>query len=206
MIFTPEASQSSFLSPDVIGVLWKGNADVSHGSENSMKLWPTSFLWPFVLFLSCPFFTPGITSYLDFLILPKCFRLNCILGSWWAMLSLSLPQIRLMPLLTWLMGDNIVSQGPFLWASVNHTGHRLSRGTELFQAPLCVQGWCFGLCIPYPVQLYTAAMANVFVRCPVPRQERQSEWDGNLSLDLWWEFFLRSINVAQGDLQYTFVC
>lgn len=141
MIFIPEASQSSFLSPDVIGVLWKGNADVSHGSENSMKLWPTSFLWPFVLFLSCPFFTPGITSYLDFLILPKCFRLNCILGSWWAMLSLSLPQIRLMPLLTWLMGDNTVKSGPLPvgfcqphWAQIIKRNRTVSGSTCVFRA------------------------------------------------------------------------
>lgn len=177
MLFIPEASQSSFISPDVLGVLWKGTADVSLGSENSWNSGLQS-LWPFVLFLSCPFFTAGITSYLDFLILPKCFRLSCILDSWWGTLSVSLPQITLIPFTRecWVIVQS--SQGPFLWASVNLTRHRSSRGAGLFQAPLV----CSGLCIPHPVQLYTVAMVNVSVCCPVPRQEHQSEWDGNLSL------------------------
>lgn len=139
MLFIPEASQSSFLSPDVIGVLWKGTADVFLGSENSWSSGLQS-LWPFVLFLSCPFFTAGITSYLDFLILPKCFRLSCILDSWWGTLSLLLPQIRLIPFTRdcWEIVQS--SQGPFLWTSVNHTRCRLSRGAGLFPAPLVCSG------------------------------------------------------------------
>lgn len=129
-----------------------------------MKPWP-SHSFDLLPSLSCPFLIPGMTSQLGFLILPNCFQLSLILDSWWGMLSLSLPQIRLVPT-SHLTAGRSYSQvrSPscgLMSAAALGTGCQEEHGC--FRLHLCVQGRCFGLRVPYPTQLSTAAMASVFV-------------------------------------------
>lgn len=95
-----------------------------------MKLWravtPLTFC---LLSLSFPFFIPGMNSYLDFLILPNCFRLNFIMdssGECCSVFHYSAHTSDLRqgwrPLHTYLLENTQSSQGLFLWADVSSTG------------------------------------------------------------------------------------
>lgn len=93
---------------------------------------------PFDLFPFLPILIPGMTSYLDFLILPDCFLqlksyFGSLVGNVVSVIVADKAQTHF-PLGCWETIQS--SQGPFLWAGVSNTGHRLSRGTWLFQAPL----------------------------------------------------------------------